>query len=94
MENQEFYMKVKQGLKNRKFAEMREKTCKARCRTDLEDTMILGGRFDQDHVEEEDRTIERQALRQTCKQKAVAEPCERTNKLITSKCTTFMPASV
>ena len=46
-----------------------------RCRTDLEDIMILEGRFDHDHVEEEDRTIERQALRQTCKQKAVAEPC-------------------
>ena len=53
-----------------------------RCRTDLEDIMILGGRFDQDHVEE-DRTIERQALRQTCKQKAGTEPCERTNKQIT-----------
>ena len=53
-----------------------------RCRTDLEDTMILGGRFDRDHVEEEDRTIERQALRQTCKQKAVAEPCERPYKSV------------
>ena len=44
--------------------------------------MILGGWFDHDHVEEEDRTIERQALRQACKQKVVAEPCERPNKLI------------
>ena len=44
--------------------------------------MILGGRFDHGHVEEEDRTIKRQALRQTCKQKAVTEPCERPNKLI------------
>ena len=60
-----------------------KKTCKARCKTDLDDTMILGGRFDHDPVEEEDRTIERQTLRQTCKQKAVAEPCERLNKLIT-----------
>ena len=54
---------------------MREKkktTCKARCRTDPEDIMIL----DHEHVEEEDRTIERQALRQTCRQKAVAEPCD------------------
>ena len=59
-----------------------KKTCKAICRTDLEDTLILGGRFDHDHVEEDDRTIERQALRQTCKQKAVAEPSERPNKLI------------
>ena len=57
--------------------EIREKkNCKGRCRTDLEDTMILGGRFDHEHVEEEDRTIERQTLRQTCKQKAVAEPCD------------------
>ena len=59
-----------------------KKTCKARFRTDLEDTMILGGRFDHDHVEEEDRTIARCALRQTCKQMAVAEPCERPKKLI------------
>ena len=55
-----------------KFVEMREKkTCKARFRTYLEDTMIFGGMFDQDHVEEEDRTIERQTLRKTCKQKAI-----------------------
>ena len=47
------------------------------------DSMILGGRFDHDHVEKEHRTIERHAPRQTCKQKAVAEPCERRNKLIT-----------
>ena len=52
-------------------------------RNDLEDTMILGGRFDHGHVKEEDITIERQVLRQTCKQNAVAEPCERLNKLIT-----------
>ena len=45
--------------------------------------MILGGRFDHDHVEDEDRTIEMKTLRQTCKQKAIAEPCERPNKLIT-----------
>ena len=64
-------MKV-QGLKNGKFVEMREKS-----RTELEDTMILGGRFDHDHIERADRTIERQALTQTCKQKTVAEPCER-----------------
>ena len=56
---------------------MREKTFKARCRTDLEDTLIPGGLFNHDHVEEEDRIIKRQALRQTCKQKAVAEPCEQ-----------------
>ena len=63
---------------------MREKiTCKVRCRTDLEDTMNFLVRFDQDHVAEEDRTIERQALRQTCKQEAEAESFERPNKLIT-----------
>ena len=77
------YEGKRQGLKNGKFMEMREKSCKTRCKTDLEYTMILGGRFDHYHAEEEDRTIERQALRQTYKQKAVAEPCERPNKLIT-----------
>ena len=35
------------------------KTSKTRCRTDLENTMILGGRFDHEHLEEVDRTIER-----------------------------------
>ena len=33
-------------------------TCKARCSTDLEDTMILGGRFDHDHVEKEEEGTE------------------------------------
>ena len=33
-------------------------------KTDLEGTMILGGRFDHDHVKEEDSTIERKILRQ------------------------------
>ena len=46
VEKQEFYMKIlyleKTGTKNGKFVEMREKTCKARWGTDLEDTMILG----------------------------------------------------
>ena len=51
--------------------------------TDLEDTVILGGRFDHDYAKKEDRTIEMQALRRTYKHKAVAEPCERPNKLIT-----------
>ena len=36
------------------------KTCKARCRTDLEDTMIHGGRFDHDHVEEEEEGTDMQ----------------------------------
>ena len=37
-----------------------------RCRTDVEETMITAGRFDHDHVEEGDRTMERQAARQSC----------------------------
>ena len=48
----------------------------------LEDTMIFGGRFDYGHEEEEDIIIERQTPRRTCKEKAVAEPCERPNTLI------------
>ena len=61
----------------------KKKPCKARFRTDLEDTMLFGGGFDHDHVEEKDRTIARYALRQTCKQMAVAEPDERPNQIIT-----------
>ena len=76
--NQEFYTKVKDRdlITANLWRCVKKKTCKARYKTDLEDTMILGGRF-------EDRTIERKALRQTYEQKAVAEPCERPNKLIT-----------
>ena len=50
----------KKGFKNDTFVKMPEKqTCKARCRTDLENTMILGGRFDHDHVEEEEEGTEK-----------------------------------
>ena len=63
MGNQGFYMKVKdRDSKTANLWRCVKKTCKARYKTDLEDTMILGGRFDYDHAEEEDRTIERQAL--------------------------------
>ena len=41
--------------------------------------MILAERFEHGHVEEEDKTIERHALRQTCKQKAVKESCKSPN---------------
>ena len=68
-----------------------KKTCKTRCRTDHDDTMILGGRFDHDHIENDDRTIERQSLRQTCKQKAVAEPCENIRANVTPKLSANAP---
>ena len=38
--------------------EKNNNTCKARFRTDLEDTMILGGRFDHDHLEKEEESTE------------------------------------
>ena len=47
--------------------------------------MILGGRFEHNHAEEDDRTLERQVLRQTCKKKATEEPCEKPYKLIISE---------
>ena len=72
------YLEKKKNMANL-WRCVKKTTFKARCRTDLEDIMILGELFDHDHVEEKDRTVERQALRQTCKQKAVAEPCERPN---------------
>ena len=66
-----------------------KKACNARCKTDLDETMILGGRFEHSHAEEDDRTLERQVLRQTCKKKATEEPCEKPYKPIISWLTTI-----
>ena len=62
-----------------------KKACNARCKSDLDETVILGGQFEHNHAEEDDRTLERQVLRQTCKKKATEEPCEKPYKLIISE---------
>jgi hypothetical protein len=44
--------------------------------------MVLGGRFEHNHSEPDERDIERQQIRQHCKRKAIEEPSERPSKLI------------
>jgi hypothetical protein len=44
--------------------------------------MIIDGRFEHNHAEPEDRTVQRLKVRQECKRKATDEPGERHNKII------------
>ena len=59
-----------------------QKTCSARCKTDLQELMILGGQFDQCQEEPNQKNIEKQKVRTECKRKAEEEPCERPCKRI------------
>ena len=54
----------------------------SRCKTDLDDLIILDGRLEHDHAEPDRRNIERQRVRQACERKAEDEPSERPSKLI------------
>ena len=56
--------------------------CKATCTTDLSDLMVLGGRFEHNHSEPDERSIQRHKVRQECKRKDSDEPGERPNKII------------
>lgn len=56
--------------------------CKARCKTDLTDLMILDGRNEHNHEKEEERKIQRHNIRQACKRKAEDSITERPHKLI------------
>ena len=58
-----------------------QKTCSARCKTDLQELMVLGGRYDHCHEEPNQRNIEKQKVRTEYKWKAEEEPCERPCKL-------------
>ena len=49
---------------------------------DLQELIVLGGRFDHCHEEPNQRNIEKQKVRTECKRKAEEEPCERPCKLI------------
>jgi hypothetical protein len=44
--------------------------------------MIIDGRFEHNHGEPDDRTVQRLKVRQECKRKATDEPGERPNKII------------
>ena len=69
-------------LNNSKLWRCVEKTCSSRCKTDLEDLIILDGRLEHDHAEPDRRNIKRQRVRQACNRKAEDEPSERPYKLI------------
>ena len=51
-------------------------------RTVLSDLMVLDGRFELNHSESDERSIQRHKVRQVCKRKASDEPRERPNKII------------
>ena len=69
-------------FKNSKAWRCIDKGCNSRCKTDLEELVVLGGRFEHKHSEPDERDIERQQIRQNCKRKAIEEPSERPSKLI------------
>ena len=49
---------------------------------DLQELIVLGGRFDHCHEESNQRNIEKQKVRTECKRKAGEEPWKRQCKLI------------
>jgi hypothetical protein len=64
--------------------------------TDLSDLMVLDGRFDHNHSEPDERSIQRHKVRQECKRKASDEPGERPNKIIITEIDTtdLLPGDV
>lgn len=84
---------IYQGFQYRYFRESKvaktwrctRKNCTANCTTDLQDLMVLDGRFEHSHEEPENRTIQRQKIRDSCKRKAEEEPGERPAKIIMSE---------
>jgi hypothetical protein len=79
-----------QGFKYRAYRESKarrtwrctKKDCKAVCSTDLNDLMIIDGRYEHNHGEPDDITVQRLKVRQECKRKATDESGERPNKII------------
>lgn len=61
-----------------------KRSCNARCKTDVNDLMIIidNQRMDHSHKPEQDRTLQRQKLRQECKKRALEETTERPKKVI------------
>ena len=77
-----FKFRKDNNFKNSKLWRCVEKTCSSRCKTELDDLIILDGRLEHDHAEPDRRNIERQRVRQACERKAEDEPSERPSKLI------------
>ena len=60
-----------------------KRSCNARCKTDVNDLMIIDNqRMDHSHEPEEERTLQRQKLRQECKKRYLEETTERPKKVI------------
>ena len=61
-----------------------KRSCNARCKTDVNDLMIIidNQRMDHSHKPEQERTLQRQKLRQECKKRALEETTERPKKVI------------
>lgn len=59
-----------------------KRSCIARCKTDIDDLMILDGKMEHNHEADDDRKTERHKLRQECKRKAEEQPTERPKKII------------
>ena len=86
-----------QGFKHRVYRESKarrtwcctKKDCKAVCSTDLNDLMIIDGRYEHNHGEPDDRTVQRLKVRQESKRKATDEAGERPNKIIMGEIARF-----
>ena len=60
-----------------------KRSCKAKCKTDVNDLMIIDNqRMDHSHEPEQERTLQCQKLRQQCKKRALEETTERPKKVI------------
>ena len=79
---QRFKYRVYRESKERRTWRCTKKDCKAVCSTDLNDLMIIDGRFEHNHAESDDRTVQRLKGRQECKRTATDEPGKRPSKII------------
>jgi hypothetical protein len=68
------------------YGDASRESCNARCKTDVNDLMIIDNqRMDHSHEPEQERTLQRQKLRQECKKRVLEETTERPKKVIITK---------
>lgn len=77
-----FQFRLFRNTKTYKLWRCVKKSCKASCKTDLDELMILENRSEHNHEEPSERQVQRQIIRQICKRKAEDEPGERPSKII------------
>ena len=72
-----------------------KRSCTARCKTDLDDLMILDNqRLNHNHEPEEERKLQRQKLRQECKKRALEDVTERPKKIIVTEVTFIIETEI